>query len=155
MQGSGQLHPHRQWSQESRRQWLCRHLSAHLSFRKMRRHISEQRDWHRGWNRLPQCPEIRIVAPVARPFMKFRGNLNNVCTESIAARPSFPVNCPTTTASMVTYSCWIRLPAMIGSTNSRIPLLTFPFVSVCFSILFPSLDCGIKIPRACKFLQII
>ena len=103
----------------------------------------------------PQCPEIRIVAPVARPFMKFRGNLNNVCTESIAARPSFPVNCPTTTASMVTYSCWIRLPAMIGSTNSRIPLLTFPFVSVCFSILFPSLDCGIKIPRACKFLQII
>ena len=49
----------------------------------------------------PKALEIRIVAPAARPFMKFSGNLNSVSTELMAARPFLPVNCPTMTESVI------------------------------------------------------
>ena len=49
----------------------------------------------------PTYFEIIIVAPDASPFIKLIGNLNNVFTESIAARPTFPANLPTIIASTV------------------------------------------------------
>ena len=71
--------------------------------------------------------------------MKLIGNLNSVCTESMAARPAFPANCPTITASAVVYSCWIRLPRMMGRTNAASALEMLSFVkSNCFFVIIPS-----------------
>ena len=80
--------------------------------------------------------EIIIVAPVARPFIKLIGNLKSVCTESIAASPTFPVNCPTITASTVVYNCWIRLPAISGSTKSNNAFPIFSEIRLSFFIIY-------------------
>ena len=82
----------------------------------------------------PKYPEIIIVAPVANPFIKLIGNLKSVCTESMDASPTFPVNCPTIIASTVVYNCWIRLPAISGSTKSNNAFPIFPEVKLFFFI---------------------
>ena len=84
----------------------------------------------------PKYLEIIIVAPVARPFIKLIGNLKSVCTESIAASPTFPVNCPTITASTVVYNCWIRLPAISGSTKSNNAFPIFSEIRLSFFIIY-------------------
>lgn len=76
----------------------------------------------------PRYWEMTIVAPDERPTRKLTGSLNNADTESIAARPDFPIACPTITASTVVYSCWKRLLASIGSMNTIREVIIFPFV---------------------------
>ena len=65
--------------------------------------------------------------------MKFRGNLNRVVTALMAASPTFPVNCPTMTESVIVYNCWIRLPSIMGRIKARMPFVMFPEVRLLFS----------------------
>ena len=59
------------------------------------------------------------AAPVAKPVKKSTGSRNKACTESIAAKPIFPVYFPIMTASAVVYSCCSIFPARIGQYKQK------------------------------------
>ena len=94
----------------------------------------------------PKYLEIIIVAPVARPFIKLIGNLKSVCTESIAASPTFPVNCPTIDIPTLMISPNPRkyfmqskstfLPAISGSTKSNNAFPIFSEIRLSFFIIY-------------------
>lgn len=76
----------------------------------------------------PYKIEKTVLLPMQKPnIMEFSKTIteNELPT---AARAFGPINLPTIIVSVTLYSCWNRFPAIIGSANFNIALVSFPTV---------------------------